>query len=105
MNTPRSSAPRHSTRPQQAYTYRKVNVNPRTGEELQHWTAVTKLPLPELLASYFVRVEVVNADGPRKQRILVRAPAGLGFTKEIEERAKATAKQLGLVPTGWASHE
>ncbi len=94
-----------SAKPKQAYTHRRVNVNPRTGEQLQHWTAVTKLPLPDLLASYFVRVEVVNADGPRKQRFLVRAPAGLGFTKEIEERAKDTAKELGFIPTGWAAHE
>lgn len=55
------------------------------------------------LATYFVWVEVVNEEGPRKQLIKVRAPKGLDHTDELAAIAKQQA--LGFVCTGWAKHE
>lgn len=55
------------------------------------------------LATYFVWVEVVNENGPRKQLIKVRAKAGLEHSDELAEIAKTQA--LGYVCTGWAKHE
>jgi hypothetical protein len=59
----------------------------------------------EPLATYFVRVEVVNASGPRKQTFMVRAPKRLAQTDFLDQYALDTARTLGFVPTGWVGHE
>ena len=95
-----------SAKHKQVYNHRGPNTNPRTGEPLVPWEQV-QVTDPKIapLASYFVRVEVVNENGPRKQTLLVRAPAGMAHTEELAEIARLTARLLGYVITGWASHE
>lgn len=56
------------------------------------------------LAHYFVRVEIVNEEGPREQLFQVRAPPGLAHTDEIAELGKQVARALGFMPTGKAIH-
>lgn len=90
----------------QVYNHRGANRNPRTGEPLVPWEEVqtTNPDLPPL-ASYFVRVEVTNENGPRKQLFLVRAPAGMAHSEDLAELGRLHAKMLGFVPTGWAAHD
>lgn len=92
-------------RRKQAYPSRRAGTNPRTGEQLVHWSEVqVSDPNAVPLAHYFVGVEVVNADGPRRQLIQVRAKPGLAHTEEVAELGKQEARKLGLVPTGVAEH-
>jgi hypothetical protein len=67
------------------------------------WQEVQKTdPDVAPLAHYFVRVEVVNEEGPRFQQFHCRGPAGLQHTDELLEIGKNTAKGLGFFPTGRA---
>ena len=79
----------------QVYSSRVPGTNPRTGEKLVPWEQVQKTdPATPPLKSGWLNVEVVNEDGPRFQRILVRA------VEITEEAAKLAASKLGFIPTG-----
>ena len=57
-------------------------------------------PATPPMAHYFVRVEVVNEEGPRYQQVWVRARPGIHHTDELLEEGKKAARKLGLFPTG-----